>query len=84
MLADFSVIINPCEVTNFEIASGPEDTEYAISAVEKILDLPVISQDACSYPVVYELVNPMTFMTINETTGEIKIETHDRDAEGTY
>ena len=70
-IADFEITIDPCEVTKFEITSGPYDTDYAISAVKKSLDLPIISQDSCTYPVIYELVTPQEFLTIDKTTGEI-------------
>ena len=40
---EFTITINPCEVETFSFKSGPLDTDYAISAVEKRLELPVIS-----------------------------------------
>ena len=82
---EFTVTINPCEVSTFEFKAGPvENAEYAISAVEKSLTKPEVSQDACSYPVKYELVETYDFMTIDEETGVISIETHNRDAADIY
>ena len=82
---EFTVTINPCEVSTFEFKSGPvENAEYAISAVEKILAKPEVSQDACTYPVKYELVETYEFMSIDENTGVISIESHNRDAADIY
>ena len=71
-------------MSTFEFKAGPVETEYAISAVEKSLVKPEVSQDGCTYPVKYELVETYNFMTIDEKTGVISIETHNRDAADIY
>ena len=71
-------------MTTFEYQTGPIDTDYAISAVEKRFDLPVINQNRCTYPILFELITPQPFMTIDDKTGEIAIQTDDRDHDQTY
>ena len=50
---DFSVIVNPCEVTEITLENGPEDTRYAISSQEKKLITPIVNQGICKYPVTF-------------------------------
>ena len=81
---DFIVIVSPCQVSEIILNDGSEDTRYAISTAEKILATPSLDQGVCKYPVTYEILEPKPFMTIDETTGEIAIQTHDRSADDTY
>ena len=49
----------------FEISSGPEDTDYTIEAVEKILGSLVTNQGLCSYQVTYETAVAYPFLIID-------------------
>ena len=62
---DFKVVISPCQVTEISQVGGPEDTKYAISSEEKKLADPSVDQGVCKYPVTFEVVDPLPFMTID-------------------
>ena len=81
---DFKVIVSPCQVTEIILKDGPEDTKYAISTAEKMLATPSLDQGVCKYPVTYEIVEPQPFMTIDEMTGEIAIQTDVRSLDNIY
>ena len=48
-----------------------------IEATEKSLGLLVASQGVCTYQVTYELVTPMSFITIDQEKAEILVQTDD-------
>ena len=75
-MADFTVTINPCQVTDFE-ALGPTDASYLLKAGEKVLGSANGSQGACSYPVKYSLSVLKPFLTLDQITGELKVQTDD-------
>ena len=81
---DFKVIVSPCQVTEIILNDGQEDTRYAISTAEKMLATPSLDQGVCKYPVTYEILEPKPFMTINEKTGEIAIQTDIRSLDDIY
>ena len=55
---DFSVIINPCQVSAITLENGPEDTSYAITSEMMKLSTPSINQGVCQYPVTFEILKP--------------------------
>lgn len=75
-LADFSIIINPCLVSDFVGTGGPENTEYGVAEPNISLGFMTISQDSCTYPVNYELVEPKSFIIVDQVTGEILVQSN--------
>ena len=80
-IADFSVIVNPCTVDVLEFTAGPADQRYKIEDPTQSLGFLTTSQGVCTYEVTYELVTPKSFISIDQTTGEVIVQTDDFEDE---
>ena len=81
---EFNVIVSPCQAFDILIESGPEDSSYAITSDEMKLSPPTVNQGVCQYPVTYEILEPWPFMTLEESTGELTIQTDVRSYAESY
>ena len=80
-LADFSITIAPCVVTSLEGTGGPDDAEYGVKEPSISLGFVTISQEFCTYPVIYELVEPKAFITVDQNTGEVLVQSDSQEDE---
>lgn len=67
-IAEFMVTVNPCQVTDFNIELVPLSQEYTVTADKLKMGTFTVYQGACSHPVTFELVEPLPFVTFDQSS----------------
>lgn len=82
IIKEFTVTVDPCQVSEIEILSGPSDVSYEIKTPIAKLGTFSTSQGSCNYDVTYTVFDTVSFLSIEDDA--VFVETDDEDLSDQY
>ena len=82
IIKEFTVTVDPCQVSEIQILSGPSDVNYEIKTAKTKLGTLSTSQGSCSYDVTYTVFDTVSFLSIMDDA--VFVETDDEELHGQY
>jgi len=75
IIKEFTVTVNPCQVSEIDILSGPYEVNYEIKSPKAKLGTFLTDQGSCGYSVTYTVFDTVSFLSIEDDA--VFVETDD-------